>query len=311
MTRLTELLAASLVSLLMATLIAAAAPAAPADQPASAETTRPFFWQNSMNVFRRFAVDRAKMIEFYGDVLGLKPLQTFELGGGSQMTRFGVGTSEVKLTTRVGTKQYQPGGVNTAIGLRLFTFHVENESALVERLARHGYPAPQFRVRKSDGARVAVLPDPDGQSVQIVVSPGAPRSTLDTIEVGITVSDLEKSRAFYRSFVGLEELPPVVDDSIGTTAYPFRHGTTIVKLWSFGKDLPVDTGSAGIQYVVWNVNGVDALARARHIAIDQPLRGDANASLRTIWLMDPDGVTNYFAETARARQDGKLIVESR
>ena len=52
----------------------------------------------SINVFRRFTVDRAKMIEFYGDVLRLKPLLTFSLGGGGQMTRFQVGTSEVKLT---------------------------------------------------------------------------------------------------------------------------------------------------------------------------------------------------------------------
>jgi len=300
-----------LAALLTAGTLVAARPALHAAGSTTTQTTRPFFWQNSMNVFRRFAVDRAKMIEFYGDVLGLKPLQTFELGGGTQMTRFGVGTSEVKLTTRVSSKQYQPGGVKTAVGLRLFTFFIADEVSLVERFTKHGLAAPQFRVRKADGARVAMLPDPDGQWVQLVVMPNASPSILNSIEVGITVSDLEKSRAFYRSFVGLDELPPVEDDSIGAMTYPFRHGTTTIKLWTFGKDLPVDTGSAGIQYVVWKVDAVDALARERHIAVDQPLRGEASAALRTIWLMDPDGVTNYFAETTRARQDGRLVVESR
>jgi hypothetical protein len=95
----------------------------------------------------------------------------------------------------------------------------------------------------------------------------------------------------------------VRDELLGTMTYPYRHGTTTVTLWTFGTGLPVDNGSAGIQYVVWNVDGVDALARARKVTIDQPLRG-AFGTLRTVWLEDPDGVTNYFAETARAREEG-------
>jgi catechol 2,3-dioxygenase-like lactoylglutathione lyase family enzyme len=39
------------------------------------------------------------------------------------------------------------------------------------------------------------------------------------MELGLTASDLKKSRAFYRKFVGLEELPPVQDPLLGTTRY--------------------------------------------------------------------------------------------
>src|SRR5687767_14175707 len=53
--------------------------------------------QPSMNVFRRFAVDRAKMTAFYGDVLGLEPMAPINMPGGGQMIRFQVGTSEIKL----------------------------------------------------------------------------------------------------------------------------------------------------------------------------------------------------------------------
>jgi catechol 2,3-dioxygenase-like lactoylglutathione lyase family enzyme len=133
------------------------------------------------------------------------------------------------------------------------------------------------------------------------VVPGATADVLEQIEVGVTVSDLEGSRAFYRDFVGLEELPAVADPVFGTTKHPYRHGATTVVLRSFGK-LPADTGSGGIQYVVSNVDAVDALARERGITIDQPLSGLAGFALRTIWLDDPDGSTNYFAETAASRQ---------
>ncbi|HEY7187875.1 MAG TPA: hypothetical protein VH436_15065, partial [Vicinamibacterales bacterium] len=52
--------------------------------------------QPSMNVFRRFAVEPAKMVSFYGEVLGLKPLPSIKLAGG-EMIQFGVGTTQVKL----------------------------------------------------------------------------------------------------------------------------------------------------------------------------------------------------------------------
>jgi hypothetical protein len=37
------------------------------------------------------------------------------------------------------------------------------------------------------------------------------------------------------------------------------------------------------------------------VTIDQPLQGLRGFDLRTIWLGDPDGVTNYFAETGSSR----------
>jgi hypothetical protein len=73
-------------------------------------------------------------------------------------------------------------------------------------------------------------------------------------------------------------------------------------LFAFEGRVPADTGSSGIQYVVSNVDLVDAEARANGIGIDQPLSQLAGFDLRTIWLDDPDGITNYFAETAQARE---------
>ncbi len=53
--------------------------------------------QPSMNVFRRFSVDAAKMTGFYGDVLGLKALPALRMPGGGSMILFQIGTGQVKL----------------------------------------------------------------------------------------------------------------------------------------------------------------------------------------------------------------------
>jgi catechol 2,3-dioxygenase-like lactoylglutathione lyase family enzyme len=270
-----------------------------------AKSVGPLLWQPSMNVFRRFSVEPEKMFEFYGAVLGLRQLQTYSVGAGQQVARFQLGDaldSQIKLTKRVPDKQYVPGGVEDATGFRLLTLTYADEPSVVQRFREHGLPAPQFESLPGSDRKVALVKDPDGQSVELVVLPRGPQSAYETLEVGLTVSDLERSREFYRDFAGLEELPAVDDPLFHTKKYPFRHGTTIVSLRSFGKDLPADTGSGGIQYVVHGIEQVDALAKARHLVIDQPLGELRGFALRTIWLQDPDGITNYFAETGQSRR---------
>jgi catechol 2,3-dioxygenase-like lactoylglutathione lyase family enzyme len=253
--------------------------------------------QPSMNVFRRFTVDRARMLEFYGDVLGLKPLPPIGMAGGNQMSRFQVGTSEIKLTGATPGRQDKSGAVRETTGLRVFTFFFPDEAALTARFKARGLPAPEFKAREG-GTRGAMVLDADNQWVELVVAAGAQPETFSRFEVGLTVSDLEKSRAFYREFVGLEELKPVESALLGTTKYPFRHGTMTVNVWSFGKGLPANTYTAGIQYVISDVEAVDARAKAQAVAITTPL-GNFGTGLRTIWLGDPDGITNYFAQLTR------------
>ena len=268
-----------------------------AQAPASSGSVRAVFSQGSMNVYRRFVPEqRARMIEFYDKVLALRPLQPINLGGGTQMILFGIGTGQIKLASGLKEgRQYHLGGVNDATGIRLFTLFFPDEAALSSRVQALGYPAPGFKDNGS-GTRAALIQDPGGFTLQLVVVPQAPESTYAKVEVGINVSDLDRSRAFYREFVGLDELPPVKDAVLGVTKYPYRHGETTINLWSAGKSLPADTGSAGIQYVVSDVETVDTRAKARNVAVEQPLGTLAGFGLRTVWLNDPDGVTNYFAQ---------------
>jgi catechol 2,3-dioxygenase-like lactoylglutathione lyase family enzyme len=281
--------ALTFMAMLMTTPAAAAEPAvAPA---------RPQFVQDSMNVYRRFVPEkRAEMIAFYEKVLGLKPLQPIDVTPSFQMILFGIGSGQIKLATGLKEdREYALGGVNDGTGIRLFTLYYPDEAALVARFTSAGYDAPAFKDR-GDGTRAALVLDPGDFPLQLVIAPGSAAEKLQTVEVGINVTDLTKSRGFYRDFVGLRELPPVKDASLGVTKYPYRHGQTTINLWSVGRDLPADTGSAGIQYVVGNVDAVDARAKEQRITVEQPLSTLPGFSLRTLWLNDPDGVTNYFAQ---------------
>lgn len=264
-------------------------------------SVRATLWQPSMNVFRRYAVPAEKMFEFYGTVLGFEQLVTFNpadaVGG---VARFRAGAQELKLTGRVPDRTYVAGGVRDATGVRLLSFFFADEAELVRRFTAHGLPRPVFRT--AGDRRSALVTDPDGQSVELVIELDAPAARYQEIEVGVTVSDVEASRAFYREFVGLDELPPAHDPLFDTMKYSFRHGATTVTLRGFGIDLPADTGSGGIQYVVSDADAVDAAAKARGVAVDKPLTVFSNGALRTIWLEDPDGTTNYFAETAASRR---------
>jgi catechol 2,3-dioxygenase-like lactoylglutathione lyase family enzyme len=278
------------------------APAAMAAERAAAQTeaatpAKPVFAQGSMNVFRRFPADiRAKMIDYYGTVLGLHALTPIQVNANLQMILFRVGgTGQVKLATGLTPgRTYRPGGdINDATGIRLYTLTFPDEAALTARFTAAGYPAPAFQ-DIGGGRRAALVKDPGGFNLELVIDPKASPQTTGGVEVGINVSDLHKSRAFYRDFVGLDELPPVTDALLGVTKYPYRHGETTIALWSVGKDLPADTGSAGIQYVISNIDAVNAAAAARGVTVETPLGGVAGFNIRTVWLNDPDGVTDYF-----------------
>ncbi len=192
--------------------------------------------QDSMNVFRRYAGDPKAMYEFYGKVLGLKQLTTYNVGGnGNGVARFDVGSSQLKFSAVVKNRKYQHGAIQDATGLRLLTFFFPSKDPLLEGFRSHNLPIPEFRPISGSKRSSALAQDPEGLWVELVIAPDEPRSTYEQLEIGLVVSNLEVSRKFYREFIGLEELPPVEDPILHTTKYPYRHGTTIVSLRCFRK----------------------------------------------------------------------------
>jgi len=262
------------------------------------QSIAPILTQPSMNVFRRFSADAAAMHAFYGKILGLNQTTTFKLGGNIGMAWFQIGDFQLKLTGVVPNRKYHHGGIAEATGVRLLTLFFPDKDALAERFQANGLPSPVFKEVPGTNRSSALVQDPDGQWVELVTIPDAPASDYERIEIGLVVSDIETSRKFYHGFAGLEELPPVDDPILQTKKYLFQHGATTISLRSFGGGLPADTGSGGIQYVVSDVKAVEALARERNVTIDQPLSTLGGYGLQTVWLDDPDGITNYFAQVA-------------
>jgi catechol 2,3-dioxygenase-like lactoylglutathione lyase family enzyme len=200
-------LPAAIVIICLAT-FAPAAVAAEGDET----TVAPLQYLPAMHVFRRHSVDPAQMLAFYGDVLGFARMPNI-----GQTARVQTGASELKFQRRAADQQYLAGGPQGATGFRLLGLYFADEAALAARYRERGLAVPEFRSTRDSTTRVALTTDPDGQPVELIVVPGATAEVLQQIEIGLTVTDVERSRAFYREFVGLEELPPVEDPLLGTT----------------------------------------------------------------------------------------------
>src|ERR1051325_10490037 len=170
--------------------------------------------KESVNAFRLFAVEREKDLAFYADALGIPALNALNMPGGGQMSLFHIGTSQFKFTG-AGQRAEKSGPVLDVTGLRVFTYFYADEAAVTKAFTSHGYPAPDFQ--GPAGHRRAMVTDPDGQWCELVIG-GDPSH----FEIGATVKDLDRSRAFYLGFVGLEELP-VTETAFGKT-YRFKLG---------------------------------------------------------------------------------------
>ncbi len=269
--------------------LAAATSAQTSPLPASLMT------QPSVNVFRRFSVDRAKHLAFYADAIGLQPLNALNMPGGGRMALFHIGASQFKFTNAAAGRAEPSGPVLDVTGLRVFTYFYADENAVTKAFTSHGYPAPEFH--GPPGHHRAMVTDPDGQWCELVIG-GDPAH----FEIGATVADLDRSRAFYLGFVGLEELP-AVETAFGKT-YRFRLGpasANVLNLWAAHPGATASTYTADIQYVVSDVEAVNALAKANDVKITQPL-GMFGQGLKTVWLADPDGITNYFAQILRTNR---------
>jgi catechol 2,3-dioxygenase-like lactoylglutathione lyase family enzyme len=260
-------------------------------------STRDLFRQDSMNVFRRFPREKAEeMVRFYTGALALRSLSPIQLTASQQMILTGVGSGQIKLSAgQQGDRKYDlEGGYRGGTGIRFLVLSYPDHEVVQQRFRGAGFTPPVF-VQREDGFRQALVRDPGGFDIVILTRAGLKDHSDEGLGVGIGVSDLAKSRAFYREFVGLDELEPTPAPLLGTTLYPYRHKETTLLLYEAMGDR-VDNGNAGIQYVVGDAPLVDAKAKARGVAVETPLNKLSGFDLVTVWLNDPDGVTNYFAQ---------------
>ena len=212
------------------------------------------------------------------------------------MILFGVGTGQVKLASWT----HGEPAVQAGAGERCHRF--ARHHVVLPRRSGARRPLQGVRICSTafrdgnNGLRSRWCADPGSFVVELVVIPNAPAARYDKMEVGITVSDLDKSRAFYREFVGLDELPPVKDVD------PRRHEVPVSPRPDDSESVDVRQGSSRRHR---QRRHPVRRQRRRHGGRPRksPKRDRGNAArqhlrtgLRTVWLNDPDGVTNYFAQ---------------
>lgn len=247
--------------------------------------------------------DVAASKEFLGEVLGLEPMADLHLPGGFVMTRYRVGTTEIKLLSLPTTKKTETGELDAAIGIRRLSLFFPDADALRGRFHAVGLPDPEFETEPGPrGWSRAIVHDPDGNEIELIVPPaGTPEEVFNNIELRLTVADVEKSRQFYREFVQFDELAPLkVPAAEGGELFRFRHGNTTIALASFGPDLPKHAGRwqdahgmRYIQYIVNDLDAVDGFAKSSGVTIAQPIFPLGKLA-RIMFIADPDGIINEF-----------------
>jgi catechol 2,3-dioxygenase-like lactoylglutathione lyase family enzyme len=247
--------------------------------------------------------DVAKSKEFYGDVLGLKPMTNLNLPGGFVMTRYNVGGTEIKFLHSPAATEAQTGKLDAAIGIRRLTLFFRDPQALAARFKEHGLPVPEFRAEPTArGWTRAIAGDPDGNQLALVIAPAdAPDDVLNNLELQLTVADLDASRKFYGQFIHFQELEPEkVPAAEGGELHRFRHDNTSIVLASFGPSLPKHSGrwekARGLRYIQYIVRDLDAVsdfAASSGQKIEQPIFPLGKLA-RIMFIADPDGIINEF-----------------
>ena len=176
------------------------------------------------------------------------------------MIRYPVGASEVKLFP-VAPSPANTARVADAVGVRLLTFFYRRRGRRHTAIRGAWFSAPPssggpLRTQALAPRRSCRIRTANGSSSSSFRARRPTRSSASRSALRSAI--LRRAARFTASVMGLAPQPPVRDELLGTVKHPFKHGNTTINLWSFGADLPKDSATGGIQYIVWNVAAIDA-----------------------------------------------------
>jgi glyoxylase I family protein len=191
------------------------------------------------------------------------------------------------------------GGTDKANGIRLLAFILDDLDAVLARMTERSHPFRMMPLPEQTPYRVAFSNDADGNALELVGlrKPAGPELAI-RMQIGLTVSDIARSRHFYGELLGLKEEPemklPASMGVVGNTRYGFRAGGTTIKFWSRGPGLPTWSGApgkrTGLRMITTFVDDVDAthdLLRSRGVPIKVPPT-NFDKTVRVMMAADPD-----------------------
>ena len=240
---------------------------------------------------------------FYGKVLGLERTD-MRMPDGSVMERYRSGTSIIKLREFPKAPKYTEE-LRKAVGIRVLSLFTYDIDGVVKRYLASGASQPRQVPFGNQGIKLAFLSDPDGNEIEMIGLPASRQTDapIDRMQIGLTVSDPEKSREFYGKILGLPEQKAQSQALLdGNLEYMFNAGRTTIKFWiADGKNVPRHTGqiadAIGLRYFTFLVKDVDATAailKSRGATIvREPM--DFGSIARIMMISDPDGNLVEFA----------------
>jgi catechol 2,3-dioxygenase-like lactoylglutathione lyase family enzyme len=233
------------------------------------------------------------MKAFYADVLGLEVQGAMPLRDG-ELVRHGLGGSTVKLYCTKEQAERAKGGMHHTIGYRLVTIILPAIDDVLDRAAKAGKRISRIQ---HEGMDVAFLTDADGNLLELVGVEGATPS----VQVGMSVSSHDATKAFYVDQLGLTEQPDQEFD--GRTRHAALFGTTTLKWFEADAGAPAHTGPitarAGIRYITAWVTGLeDAVAALQAKGVTFPVGLTDIGVARIAIASDPDGSWVELVEAA-------------
>lgn len=129
---------------------------------------------------------------------------------------------------------------------------------------------------------------------------------MRTLHVGLRVSDLERSVAFYAT-IGYEVLGGVPATELGMLTMLKLPGDEFVALELVHDPDNGPVGPGGLSHLVIHVEDVHAtVARlaARGVQTEAPGSPDGSAGFWTAWVTDPDGYRVEFVQWPDGHPDG-------
>ena len=241
--------------------------------------------------------------EFYGTILGLKRIPNIDFPGDPYMIRYMGGDSEIKFIVTGADLPKHEGGARNARGIRLMalTLPSTRKAEIMAQLKAHDLPVPEFNRIDSASLEYGFVRDYDDNQVELIFyDDGAPESLFDRLQIGLTVSDTDAMNRFLRDTMRLNELDPVELPG-GMMKYSYQLGTTTVKFWSTGEELPVVAASPFegigfnlVQFIVADVEAVHTLMKERGATIaTEPFQLGRLATI--MFVGGPDGILFEFA----------------
>jgi catechol 2,3-dioxygenase-like lactoylglutathione lyase family enzyme len=113
--------------------------------------------------------DGAAALAFYRDVLGLTHVGDNPVPGLGTMHRLMAGESMIKIVVPdTAVTAAAPGGISGGGGFRYITLSVDDLDAAVEACRAASAPITREAVAMAPGVRIALVEDPDGNTVEFL-----------------------------------------------------------------------------------------------------------------------------------------------